>query len=502
MGLSLIQQTLIFSLFALPLIFFPYTYLSFELPKVLVFYLFSILMLGGLILGKPHSFKLNLIHLLVLLFISWLILASILGIDFEHSFWGNYFRRQGIITWIGYFIIFIASGIAFQKDHFKIQASWAVIFGALAVSILALSQFISLYFLGNLGQLLYSGRIISTFGQPNFLASFLVMSLPFFWYLQLSYIGAKKHLIAKQQSFFIAKQQSFFIILTGALVILATILTFSRSGWLALTVLLLMWGLYHWKMFLGLLTGVIILYALLANLFPLLVFREWSRFQVDLGTVWSAENRTLIAERSSELISKKPLFGYGAENFILAFPQVVESDDLGLKDIVIDSAHNLFLDIAVETGIVGLTIFILILLAVFAKGLKSLGTQKSNFTAILLVVIIVFLISHQFSPLSLVPLLLFFISAGAVAGPAFAVHPTPLAKLPTAVIFLVILVPIFFFIIQNIRADMIFKQASIFEVSDINRAIKLDNETIKIAPWVKFYVWRRDFLLRQLGISN
>lgn len=483
MGLSLIYQTLLFSLFTTPLIFFPFTYLSFELPKVLAFYFFSALMLAGLILTKPYSIKLNSVHSLAILFIIWLILASIIGIDFEHSFWGNYFRRQGIISWICYLIVFIASGIAFQSEHRKIQASWAVVASALAVSILALVQFISLYFLGNLDQLLYSGRVISTFGQPNFLASFLVMSLPFFWYLQLTSKGIKKYLT----------------ILAGSLVILATILTFSRSSWLALLLLIIIWGLYHWRMFLGLLIGLILLYALLANLFPLLVFREWSRFQVDLGALWSAENRTLIAERSQELIGKRPLFGYGAENFILSFPQVVRGDDLGLKDIVVDSAHNLFLDIAVETGLVGLIIFILLLTAVFIKGLKSLGHQKSNFTAILLVVIIVFLTSHQFSVLSLVPLLLFFMSCGAVAGPVFAFHPTHLTKLLKAVISLVICAPIFFFIIQNIRADMIFKQASVYEVSDINRAIKLDNKAISITPWINFYKVRRNFLLKQLG---
>lgn len=496
-ALSLIRWSLIFALFTLPLIFLPQTYLSFELPKVLLFYCLISFSLVGLIISKPKLHKLNLIHLFAILFFVWLFLASVIGVNFEHSFWGSYFRREGIITWIGYLVLFIAAGIGIRTHWMRKHLSWVLVVSSSAVALLGLIQFISLWGFGYLGQLLYSGRIISTFGQPNFLGAFLVMSLPLFWYL---YLTSHKKSTKKY-------------LLSGAiLVILAIIFTLSRSAVLALVLLLSLWGMFHPKGFVVSVVGVTLLIFIFSGFIPGQLYNtQLKRLNVDLQKTWTAENRTLIAQKSIDLIGKRPITGYGVENLILAFPTVVNPGDLGLRDIVVDSAHNLFLDIGVESGLVGIVIFLALLGSVFIKTFKnakrlehtvsaeaSTVKEERFFTQALIGVILAFLISHQFSVLSVVPLTLFWLAVGALAGPALSISEHKIG-VGGKIILISVLGLVGFFVIQNIRADATFKKASGMEVGNTREAIKLDNQAISNAPWVLFYGWRRDFLKKQLG---
>lgn len=468
-------------LFALPLTFFPFTYLSFELPKIFLLYLFTVSTVYFLLIsGYKLPLLRNLISLTYLLFLAWIIFSSILGLSFPQSFWGSYFRMQGILTWFCYGLLFFISGKVFEGFHFKIQACWAITISATFAACLALAQFISLWVFGHTLQLLYSNRVLSTFGQPNFLGAYLVMSLPFVWFMFKHTQRKWKGLVA-----------TLMIIL-----ILAIFSTVSRSAYLALAVLAIFWGIYHYKL---LLTGVVfsvLFFGIMATVSPNLVYQQWYRFKVDTVSKWSAENRLVIAEKSTKLISKSPIIGYGLENFSLAFPTVLNSDDLGLKDIVVDSAHNIFLDIAVQSGLVGLGLFIAILTTTIISGLKS----NDDFIKICLSVVITFLVIHQFSPYSVVPMVFFFIALGVINGEVLKHSAlTNLSRNMIRIIYLPFLTLTVLFMIQTIRADNLFHQASAYEVVDIKRAITLDNEAIKIAPWVEFYKIRRDFLLKQLG---
>lgn len=482
----LLRLLLISLLFIQPLLFSPFTLLSFELPKVLLLYLFSVLTFSVVILNfKMKSLKL--IHYLFLTLLGWIPITAIIGLNFSESFWGSYFRMQGIVSWLCYGLLFFISGKLFSEKHFRKQILWAILISSTFVACLALTQFISLWFLGNSSQLLYSNRAISTFGQPNFLGGFLVMSLPFIWYLY-------DHTNLSLRTRFISG-------VAISIVILGIFSTLSRSAYLGLAVLALIWGFYHYRL---LLTGIVLsvlLFGIMAVLSPNLVYQQWYRFQVDTIAKWSAENRFQITEKSLQLISQRPLVGYGIENFSLAFSQVVKPADLGLKDIVVDSSHNLFLDLSVNLGVIGLILFLTILILTITLGLKN-HSEDRDFIKVALAVVIGFIIIHQFSPVSIVPLTLFWIAMG-IINPS-ALEPANLPKNIKAVFLLIgslLVILTLFFILQTIRADNLFRKASGYEVVDIHKAISLDNEAIGMAPWINFYKIRRDFLLQQLGIN-
>ncbi|MBI2085979.1 O-antigen ligase family protein [Candidatus Daviesbacteria bacterium] len=478
-SLSRISWLLVFILFALPLLFFPWTYMAFEMPKVFLLYIFSVSAVYFLLKSGYRFGNLTKTHWLYLIFLVWIAITAILGLSWQNSFWGSYFRMQGILTWICYSLLFFISGKIFDNNHFRKMISLAILASSSVAAFIAIAQFISLWFFGNTSQLLYNNRVISTFGQPNFLGAFLVMSLPFIWYLFKQVKGLPKALV----------------ILGLIITILGIISTFSRSAYVGFILLALTWGIYHYRLLLAGITSLIILFALLANLFPNLVYQEWYRFQVDTVSKWTAENRLIIAQKSINLILKKPLTGYGIENFSLAFPSVVTADDLGLKDIIVDSSHNLFLDIAVQTGLVGLGLFVTVCILTFIRSLKH-----ETFTKTALTSAVAFLAIHQFSPVSMVPAALFWLSLGIINGPVLSyTNLSKSLKFILSIVGISLLIITSLLIYQTIRADILFREASAYEVSDIQRSINLDNDAIEIAPWIQFYQIRRNFLLKQLG---
>lgn len=481
-SLTRVRQALFFLLFALPLLFFPWAFMSFELPKVFLLYLFSVFAVYFLSSAGFRPSKFTKIQCLYLIFLAWTILTSIIGISFSQSFLGSYFRTQGLLTWICYGILFFTAGKLLEDNHSKKYACLAILISSAFTASFAVLQFVLLWFFKDTSQLLYSNRVIATFGQPNFLGAFLVMSLPFAWY-NLKQVTRKWKAV---------------ILFLMIVIVLGIFSTLSRSAYLGLGLLALIWGFYHYRMFL---TGIILsvaLFAILANLLPNLVYSQWYKFQVDTVSKWTAENRLIIAQKSIELIAQKPITGYGLENYFYAFPNVVKPKDIGLQDIVVDSSHNLFLDLAVQTGLIGLVLFLAILILTIIHGLK-----KDDFAKAALCSVIAFIVVHQFSVLSVVPMVLFWLSLGIINGSTLKhVSLTKTSGFIINLIGIYILSITLLFTVQTFRAEVFFRQASAYEVLDINRAIMLDNKAIKLAPWIQFYSSRRNFLLRQLGIDK
>ena len=201
-------------------------------------------------------------------------------------------------------------------------------------------------------------RISGPIGDPNFFAQAMVVLVP----------------IALERM--LHEQRILFRILAGlsALVTILTIVfTFSRGGFLALVVTLVV---------------LFLLYPPLSNRLPLFVLSvvvvmimippSFYQRILSLGQVVGASNvgfRTedlAIRGRASELltgwemIKDHPMFGVGLKNYSYLYASY--SKDIGLAPSVSErSAHNLYLEVAAETGFVGLFIFFLILRAMWVS---------------------------------------------------------------------------------------------------------------------------------------
>ena len=111
------------------------------------------------------------------------------------------------------------------------------------------------------------------------------------------------------------------------------------------------------------------------------------------------EDRFLIWKLGVQSVIQKPTLGYGAESGEIVFDKVFKARKINLENLAIDRAHNLFLDVAMWSGVIGLIFFVGYLIERY----KSLEDRYKKFA------FLSFLIYSMFQPLSIVHWLLVFL---------------------------------------------------------------------------------------------
>ena len=227
---------------------------------------------------------------------------------------------------------------------------WLLTIQAVGVTLIALSSF------GHIDQ--SSGRLTGksqAFGNSNDLASMIAITLPICAYMIISSSAVKKVIWS------VASILMVFILVT----------TFSRTGFLALAAAIasLSWHFLVKQRKYGMLTITILATmaagialptqyrARVASIFIPSLDKDESR----LDATGSRESRVNLLRRSVETTIAHPFMGVGPGQF-----QVVSGDWHG--------SHNTFLQLATETGIPGLVIFLLLLHVAF-KNLRTAEQQ-------------------------------------------------------------------------------------------------------------------------------
>ncbi len=103
-----------------------------------------------------------------------------------------------------------------------------------------------------------------------------------------------------------------------------------------------------------------------------------------------------LDSHSINLIKENPILGYGTESNEILFDKAFYESGFPLSGLIVDRAHNIFLDITLWSGIVGLFLFVGFLYETY-KNLDS-GMKK---------VFLSFMIFASFQPLSVVHWILF-----------------------------------------------------------------------------------------------
>lgn len=110
------------------------------------------------------------------------------------------------------------------------------------------------------------------------------------------------------------------------------------------------------------------------------------------------ENRGVIWNHSVNLIKERPLIGYGAESNEKIFKKAFYESGFPLSNLIIDRAHNLFLDITLWSGLIGLFLFVMFL----CESYKTMNPDLKK-------VFLAFLIFSMFQPLSAAHWILLFL---------------------------------------------------------------------------------------------
>lgn len=398
----LIKILLLLTVFLTPLMGANGNY-GYEQAKVL-FFIVSISLSGFLWLLARPVFKWTGVSIIAELFIITLFTTSIIGLEPQTSLLGSNPYYQGVILYAYLFLFFLL--VSATKIKFYIWA-FCLAGSATIVGLLAIGDWIQINFLGH--QLpTYAGRVVSSFGQPNFYSGFILLCLPFLYFLQkekyLSYVLALELGIINFFAVWISGSRTAIFLSVGLLIFLS--LTSIK---------------YKKLIILG---SILIAGYLLIGIVSKEIIRPFSTNNPDLPTI-GVEKRYYFWPILGKLILERSIQGYGLENIAPEFLGYFEKNKhalfeenlkvkpfmFGLKDLNLDRSHNYILDLLLFSGILGLLVW-LILVGLLIKKLILSPINAEN-TALLLG-LFTYLIWIQFQNQSVVHLIYFWLLVGMI----------------------------------------------------------------------------------------
>lgn len=343
---------------------------------MLVVYALSILILAAWVWRMVQQKKILLaqtpLDVPLLLFLFSQILSTLFSIHTRTSIFGYYTRfNGGLLSTLSYVIIFYAFASNFQKKHLSGFLK-TLILSVILSSLYAIPE----HYGHSLSCLVITGqfdvacwvqdvqtRVFASFGQPNWLAAFLITTLP------ITFFGLTIQM----------KQKWLWIVTVMAT--LALLFTKSRSGVLGLGVglgVLLLGQLIfvrtNVKQLLVAFGIVGVIAALFGTPFSPALSQLWqppspivatqpSGTVLDTGGTESGEIRKIVWEGALKVWQRYPLFGSGVETFAYSYYQdrPAAHNSVSEWDFLYNKAHNEFLNYLATTGAVGAFSYVLLL---------------------------------------------------------------------------------------------------------------------------------------------
>lgn len=369
---------LVFGFFILPFIFSPGAEVPFEVPRVWVV-LIWIELLGVVSIFtflKQRTYtklKLSTVWLLITFFFL-AVISSVLAGGFQHSFYGNYYRFDGLVTLAHLILFSIWVALFFDKKWIRFFL-WPVGGSVLILSVFTIFQ----------GLWQFPLPISLSFGLPNFLAGYLLVGIPAAMYF------------VKQFPKRFEKPASTLIFF---LVTLAITFTQSAAGVLGIVLFVVLIWLGKDR-------------AKMNWIFPsmfifLFIFISLSYFYFKDSYV--AESRERIVRKLWPAISQKPVMGWGWGNVDQAFQSTIWPMEYQ-HDIHVDKAHSLILESFVTTGILGGVLYCLILYLT-GKTLLHNASSSSASDKVILIMFALFVYHSQTNVISTSEEIIFWFFVG------------------------------------------------------------------------------------------
>ena len=385
----------------LPFVFWPKAQIPYEIPRVWfvigwIDFMIFVSILSFYRLRRTQKIDTTLI-IIAISFLVVVAFSSLQGVDLVKSLWGNLYRLDGLIT-LGHLVaLFFIIGLFINSSDIK-AISLGIFLGSFLQSILTLYLNFRYYFLGHQSIPNFQGVIGSTFGQPVFLAGYLLVTLPFTLYFYYSTSSYKTR-----------------IFLTIALIIqiVAIFLTKSWGGVLGLILFFILWvGLMAKKTKPLKVTFIAIFFLLASLLYVVNQNKVLKEARSENPTLVIAEDRSRIIVKGLMAFIQKPILGWGWANYDYAF----ESVDWPVhfeNDVYVDKGHSHLLEILVTTGLLGLVSYIFIL----GRGFVNLSKDRSVLPKILLLSLVLFVFHSQTNVISIAEELIFWFILGSSIKP-------------------------------------------------------------------------------------
>ncbi len=314
--------------------------------------------------NPDYRLRVNLVVILMAIYLGILTLASFLGNDFYHSFWSNNERSDGILLLIHLFLFVIVLTGFFRKVK-----DWLIVFdmfliATVLVSFVALDQYLALKFPGawveHFLESSNGARLATTIGNAGYVAGYMVFG-----------IFTAVFLFFKRKETWLRVAYGLVIVLE----IFITLQTQTRGGMIALFIAglifigYLMFFYFNDQRLKMAALGLIILAIL--GVSSIFIFKDSSLIKSNaiLNRVasislsdGSTNNRLVTWGIAIEGIKKKPLLGYGQENFYQVFDKYYTTKN---SEQWFDRSHNMIFDRATTGGLIGLVSYLALLLVPF-----------------------------------------------------------------------------------------------------------------------------------------
>lgn len=302
----------------------------------------------------PEATPINLAVIIYLLFCLFSVFVS----SNPKISWGSFLGK--VLQNTAFFLV--VSEAFNSKKKFKVLI-WVLFFSLVLLSADGLFQYFTHKdFLRNRPAMFFN-RMYASFGTPNSFGCYLISLIPFVLLQSFAKFNSNKHKIA-----------------FGALSIVlfsCLMLTVSRGAWFGFigsVLFISMWVPALWIVLCSL--GLLILFA--SPLYESFLKQRLANFFSfdDL----SGQDRRVMWQAGWSMFKAGPWFGLGIGTFMFNFKEYVAD-----KTHYISYAHNCYLQIAAEIGLVGLSVFLAIVGLFFYNGIRTLRrADKDEFWYILL----------------------------------------------------------------------------------------------------------------------
>jgi len=388
----IIQFLISLLFFFTPLIFTSITSELFEVPKMYFVYLSTLLIiffhLINYLKGKTPLFSKNKLTIFLLIFFSTQLISTIFSVDPHTSIFGYYSRLNGGLLSLGaYLLLFLILPLYFTSKFRDRIINLTLISGFFVSSFGILEHF-------GIDKHLWvqdvQSRVFSTLGQPNWLAAYICIILPF----------ALDKFINSKSKF---QKTIYCLLLTNYY--LCLLFTKSKSGLIATIISL---GIYF----------VIKLFQktnLLLLVIPLLIFFSTSLLisnpikdyfikpktpeQISQNTTLnitpSEDIRKIVWQGSFNLWKAFPLFGTGPETFGFTYywTRPAAHNLTSEWDFLYNKAHNEYLNYLATTGTLGFISYLFLIISflvscfsspfIFASFISILITNFAGFSVVI-----------------------------------------------------------------------------------------------------------------------
>lgn len=375
-------------LFLIPLVFYKNTSELFELNKIIILYSFTALITSAwvikMISHKTLIFRRTILDIPLILYLFALLLSTLFSIDPRTSLFGYYSTfNGGLLAQVSYTILYWAFVSNMTTKNAK-QSLVVSLWSLLIVSILAIAEKFGIFATcGLMGFDYYEScwtqdiqnRVFSTLGQPNWLAALLVALLPIIW--------SRTILQSK-----ILNLKSILWLLVSIIFFVALLFTKSRSGFLGIGIgFVIFWSFIFWKEGFKFIKEFIFIFLSFSFLAFIFVFQPISQLTnnqasvptgpaLETGGTESGTIRKYVWLGAIEVFKNYPIIGSGTDTFAYTFPKFkpAEHNLTSEWNFIYNRAHNEYLNILANNGIVGFATYV----ALIIFSIKLILNNSSN----------------------------------------------------------------------------------------------------------------------------